>query len=701
MIQTNNGDRVKKKDKTKTKKKSNNKIYNSLRDDNNIMNRRVYILGIVIIVSFVIVSFKIFRLMVINNDYYKEKLSALTSDIVEGPSAPRGRIYDRNHKLLVDNKSVKTIYYHKQSKITPKEEIKLAKKIVKIINIDASKLSITNLKEFYIVDKDKAAYKKIKNDEWEKLKMRKLSLNDIENIKRDRVTNDDLKIYNDEDKKVAYIYYLMNKGYSYQDKIIKNKDVTDKEYAYIAEHVDELKGFNVKYDIERKYLYNDTFRSILGNLSTISNEDKSYYLSRGYSLNDIVGSSYIEKEYESILKGKKEKYRILSNNDLELIEEGKRGNDIVLTIDIKLQEEIEHILERELIYTKSEPNTHYFNSIFVVIEEPNTGEVLAMSGKQVINKNGKYEVIDYTPGVFTSPITPGSVVKGASMLVGYNTGAIKMGEYQYDDCIKLYSIPKKCSWGKLGLINDLDALAYSSNIYQFKTAMKVDNFKYSVNKKFIVKTSSINAYRKTFNELGLGVKTGLDLPVESSGNIGKNKSSDLYLNYAIGQYDTYTTMQLSQYINTIASNGNRLKPHLLKEVYDSSNTDKLVNKKEEIKPIILNKVNVDKKYLNRVKKGLTAVMDYGLGKNYMGDAPSPAGKTGTSESFYDSNHDGKVDVETLSNAFVGYAPSNKPVMSIAITLPNLVNPHGSSDLRSYANMRITKMISNKFFEIYK
>ena len=694
MIQTNIGDTMKKKEKT------NNKIYKSLRNDKKIIDRRLRIISVFISLIFTIISFKLFNVTIINNLYYKEKLAFLTTDEIEGVSAPRGRIYDRNHKLLVDNKKVPVIYYRKPNKVTSDDEIELAKKLLKYVDIDASKLNITNLKEFYIVDKKEEALNKITSEEWGMLKNRKLTLNDIDNLKKDRITEEDLKIYNKEDKKVAYLYYLMNKGYAYEDKIIKKDNVTDREYAYVAEHINELNGFNVKYDIERVYLYGDTFRSILGNISSITEEDKSYYLSRGYSLNDIVGVSYIEKEYESILRGKKEKYRVDSNNNLELIEEGKRGNDIVLTIDIELQQEIEKILEEELINIKSEPNTNYFNSTFVVIQKPNTGEILAMSGKQVINKNNSYEVLDYTPGVFTSSVTPGSVVKGASMLVGYNTEAIKIGEYQYDSCIKLYSIPKKCSWSNLGLINDIDALAYSSNIYQFKTAMKVDNFKYDVNKKFNVKDSSIDAYRTTFNELGLGVKTGIDLPNESIGNVGKNKSSDLYLNYTIGQYDTYTTMQLSQYINTIASQGNRLKPHLLKEVHEATNDEKLGEMIKEVEIEVLNKVDVEEKYIKRVQKGLRAVMDYGLGKNFMGDSPSPSGKTGTSESFYDSDHDGKIDVETLSNAFVGYAPSDKPVMSIAITLPNLVNPHGSSSERSYANIRLTKEISNKFFELY-
>lgn len=680
--------------------KKNRNIYESSRNDRKIMDRRFYIVSVFVVLIFIVVSFKIFNVTIIKNSIYKEFLANLTADIVEGSSAPRGRIYDRNHKLLVDNKAVGVIYYRKPNDVSASDEIILARKIVKKINIDYSKLSEINLKEFFIVDNGEIANAKITSEEWEKLKNRKLTLNDIDNLKKSRITDEDLAIYDDEDKKVAYLYYLMNKGYSYEDKIIKKYDVTDKEYAYIAENVENLDGFDVKYDWERVYLYGDVFRSILGNISTISQEDKDYYLSRGYSLNDIVGVSYLEKQYESILKGKKEKYRVDSNNNLILVENGIRGNDIVLTIDIELQKEVEEILKKELVATKSEANTDYFNHSFVVIQQPNTGEILAMSGKQVVYKNGNYEVLDCTPGIMTSPMTPGSVVKGASTLVGFNTGAIKIGEYQVDDCIKLYSVPKKCSWSKLGKINDLEALAYSSNIYQFKTAMKVADFDYYPNKKFEVDESVFATYRKTFNELGLGVKTEIDLPVESVGNIGSSGASDLLLNFSIGQYDTYTPIQLSQYITTIASNGNRLKPHLLKEVYKSSNNDELNNLLYKVEPVILNKVNVEEKYLKRVQKGLEAVMDYGLGKNFMGDSLSPAGKTGTSESFLDTDGDGKIDTETLSNAFVGYAPSDNPVMSITTTFPNLVNPNGSSSSRSYANIRITKMISNKFFELY-
>ena len=126
---------------------------------------------------------------------------------------------------------------------------------------------------------------------------------------------------------------------------------------------------------------------------------------------------------------------------------------------------------------------------------------------QVVKSGKEYKVYDVTSGIVTNPMTPGSVVKGASMLVGYNTSAIKMGERMNDSCIKIYMKPKKCSWKTLGRINDIDALAYSSNIYQFKTAMKVDGYNYTYNGKWQAKKESFDAYRDIFKQFGLGVKT--------------------------------------------------------------------------------------------------------------------------------------------------------------------------------------------------
>jgi len=667
----------------------------------NKINNRFNILIFITLFLFCLIAIKLIHIIIIDKSIYTKELEKLTERLVAGSRAPRGRIYDRNYNILVDNVAIPIIYYKKENKVSTAKEIEIAYLIANKIEIDYSDISEHVLKDFFITNNKEHADSLISDNEKELYKQRQLTDTDIYYLKLNRVTAEDLASFSELDKETAQIYYLMNSGYSYEDKVIKKDKVTDQEIAAIAEHVDELVGFNIKYDWKRIYPYGETFRSILGNIGSIAKENKDYYLDKGYTLDDKVGVSYIEKQYEEFLKGEKNTYRLISNNNAVLNKEGRRGNDIVLTIDIKLQQEIEKILEEEIIKTKNEPSTEFFNHIYAVIQEPNTGEVLAMTGKQVLKENETYKTYDITPGVMTSPVTPGSVVKAASMLVGYNTNAISIGEYQTDSCIKIYSKPKKCSWMNLGNVNDIDALRHSSNIYQFKIAMKVANFNYFYNAPFNVDTTNaFKTYRETFNQLGLGVKTEIDLPVESVGNIGTNMSPDLLLNFAIGQYDTYTTLQLSQYITTIASNGNRYKPQLLKTIHESSGIEEKGKVIYDIKPIILNKVGTETKYLERVQEGLKRVVLDGTGAKFMGNIKEPAGKTGTSESFLDTDEDGIIDSPTLSNAFVGYAPYSNPKMSLAIVFPNLVNSKSNSTSRSYAQYRITRKVSEKFFELY-
>ncbi len=671
-----------------------------MRKTEKIINQRLTFLEWILTGVFLLLLFCLFQTIFLKKDYYKQKLEELTNVIVYGESAPRGRIYDRNYRLLVDNQAVSVIFYQKEENITIAEEIELAYQVSSHLELDASKLNLRNFKEFYVAHYPEEAKKKITEEEWKRLERRELTLTDIENLKIARITEEDLSIFSEEEKKVAYLYYLMNRGYSYSEKVIKSENVSDQEYAYFSENNDKLRGFDTKVTWKRVYPYGNTLKSILGSVGSIPKESSQEYLNKGYSLTDIVGLSNIEKQYEDILKGEKAKYQKVSNHKIVLIEEAKRGQDIVLSIDIELQKEVDQIIDQELIKAKKEANTKYLSKTYVILQRPNTGEVLAISGRQVLKKNGSYETYDITPYSLTDPMTPGSVIKGASMLVGYNTGAIQIGEYTTDECIKISNLPQKCSSHQIGRLNDITALAESSNVYQFKIAMKVAGADYHYNQPLTINEEAFDIYRNTFYQFGLGVKTEIDLPVESLGYSGKSRAVDLLLNYSIGQYDSYTPIQLSQYITTIASNGNRLQPHLLKEVHASSNTSEIGPLIEEKKVNVLNVVDTKEEYLKRIQEGFVAVMEVGLGRRVMGDSPNPAGKTGTSESFIDSDGDGKIDTATTSNAFVGYAPADNPKMTITVTSPDVEDPNTGISHRTYMNRLIARKISNCYFEMF-
>ena len=668
-----------------------------------IEKRYKLLLIFVFILTSVIVIF-LYYTQIVKNSYYQNQVDTLSEKIIESDSAPRGRIYDRNGKLLVDNQAIKTIYYKKPANIKMSEEISLAYKVADLIDVDYSNLSDYNLRYFWIINHKAEASKLITDDEYKLLKERKIDADTILEYKIERITNYTLSQYSELDKEAAYIYYLMNKGYYYAEKII-DKDVTDLEYAEIAEHKNELNGFNNRLSWERVYPYGNYFRTILGNVSKpeigIPKEDKEYYLNVGYSLTDRVGISYLEKQYESVLKGTKTVYSLNNKGEYKLVSEGRRGNDIVLSIDIEMQKALEDILTEELLYTKTEPNSEYFDSSFVVVSNPKTGEILAMAGKQVKYEDGQYVVYDYTPGVITSSVTPGSSVKGASHIVGYKTGNLAIGEIRNDACIKIAATPLKCSFTQYGNIDDLEALKYSSNTYQFQTAIRVGGGVYQYDGPLLLDENAFNIYRSIFAEFGLGVKTGIDLPNEMTGYKGKNTMSGLLLDYSIGQYDNYTPIELSQYINTFASGGYRLEPHLLKKVYSStsSNLDNLIY---EINPTVLNKVDIDQIYIDRVKEGFKMVFEpLGTGYGIIDSVYKPAGKTGTAETFIDTNNDGIVDTETITSVVLAYAPYDNPEVSFTVISPNVAPLEATVYGMSRVNNRITQKVSQKYFEICK
>lgn len=697
---------IKKVSKSNTTKKRINK-YKYLKKKINIeelIEKRYTILVIIIAIIMSLLLIRLFYIQIIRNKHYKSELETLIVNVIEGDSAPRGRIYDRNGNLIVDNVSTKTIYYKKPSKVKTEDEIKIAYKVGEYIEVDYSKLTENMLKKFWILNNEEESDKRITDEEWNDLSLRKLTSNDIENLKLERVTDDDLSIYDEKAKEACYIYNLMNKGYYYTEKNIKNKDVTDEEFARIAENIDELPGFNVKLDWDRDYKYGNVFRSILGSVSSSESglpyNLKEYYLDKGYELTDRVGTSYIEYQYEEYLRGQKAKYQVNSDGTYVELEKGSRGNDIVLTIDINLQKAVEEILEEELRIAKNEPNTQYFDKSYVIINDPNTGEILAMAGKQIVSDDDGYKILDYTPGVITSSVTPGSIVKGASHIVGYNTGALKIGEVRNDACIKIAATPIKCSLIEYGNINDIEALKYSSNTYQFQTAMKVGEGNYRYNAPLKINESAFDIYRDTFKQFGLGTFTEIDLPNESLGYKGQSRLSGLLLDFSIGQYDTYTPIQIAQYMSTIANDGERMQPYLLKAVFDSKKGS-LTDVIYETEPKVLNKVDTKEEYLNRVKQGLNEVMlPGGTGYGYVGYEHTAGGKTGTAQSFLDTDGDGKIDTATTTTTFSAFVPFENPQVVFTIISPDVAPENVTYNGMSKVNTRISQKVSKKYFEIY-
>lgn len=672
--------------------------------NNKLINKRIIFIASIFFIFLIIISVKLFNMQLFDTKKSMASLNKLSTKIVYGESKPRGRILDTNGNILVDNIGINKIVYKKENGIKKEYEFKIAYMLAEKLSLDEDKITDEILKKFWIANNKDLAAKKITAKEYELYKQRKLKASKLEELKIKRVTKKEISSYNALDKKAAYIYYLMHNGYSYDDKVIK-EEITDEELFYVEENKGKLNGVSVVTTWKRVYPYGDLLKGILGSVSTSSNgipkDKKTYYLKKGYSLNDRVGLSYLELEYEDELKGTKDKYEV-KNGVKKLIKKGHRGNDIVLSIDINLQKEVEEILKEEILKAKSEANTNYYDHSSVIITDPRTGNILSVASKQVIMQNNNYKVNDYITSTLSLSISPGSVVKGASMLVGYKTGNLKFGDVYYDKCIKFKNTPKKCSWtNSLGSLNDITALKFSSNSYQFQLALKVAGVKYYYNMPVKIDSSALDTYRNVFKSLGLGSKTGIDLPNENVGYEGKESNAGLLLNYVIGQYDSYTIYQLASYINTVINDGDRLKLSLLKEIRSYTNDDSIGPVKLKYEKKSIDKLDLDKAYFLRVKEGFKSVMQGYLGRGYMGDIKDSAGKTGTSETFYDSDADKVVDTETYTKSFIGYAPADNPVMSIVSISPHVRVKNNYSNYSSNVNKRIVSRICNKFFEIYK
>ena len=647
------------------------------------MKSRRYFYYILVIFLFCILGVRLISIRA-SKEEYQEKLLAKTEVYVSGSSAPRGRILDTNGNVLVDNIGVKTIYYNKIKGINIEDEIEIAEKLADILTIDTA--GTKALKDYWLVTNSNGK-SLITEEEYKLLEERKLTNNDITDLKYERITEEMLNSFSDIEKKAAHIYSLMNDGYVYSKKEIL-KDVSESEYAKVIES--NIPGVTGELSWERIYLYGDTLKNIFGSIGLIPEERKEEYLSSGYELTDTVGLSYLEYEYEEYLKGTKAEYLVNSDNTLTLVSEEKRGNDLVLSIDINLQLKVEEIIKDKIILGDKYPNTDYYKDSYALVSDPNNGSILAIAG---IRRNDDDSWSDISLNTINKSFTIGSAVKGATIAVGYNYGLIEMDKYITDSCVKLYLVPEKCSFKNLGRINDLTALAYSSNYYQYLIAIALTGNTYKPNIKLNATEEHFNIYRNMLASFGLGVKTEIDLPGEQTGIIGKTIADDLLLNLAIGQYDTYTPVEVLQYINSLAT-GKRTALSLMKEI--KSNDDVILNNESTV----LNEIELEQVYLDRIREGLKLVLSEGTGRIYVDKSINAAGKTGTSESFYDSNSDGSVDVATITSTFAGYFPSDNPKFSVVVITPNISHNNGSNDTMYYGASKITKDITNYLAENY-
>lgn len=664
---------------------------------------------------FFLFSILILRLgfvQIVYGENFKRDLERKEDITVSNP-VPRGRMYDRDFKIIVDNIPKNAITFTNEG-FSQKDMLETAEKLAKLIDKKTDKVTDHDRRDYWILKHPKEADAKITNKEKELYEAKKLTDRDLYKLVLDRITTEELK-ETDKDLEVLALYREFMSGYKYTPQIVKNENVTEQEIAVVSENLQSLPGVDTTTDWDRAYSFENTLRSVLGKVTRsdegLPADRLEYYLARGYSRNDRVGKSQLEMQYEDILHGYKSKIKNITDKTGNVIQtqpitEGKKGKDLVLTIDMDLQMSVDKIIEEELWKAKQMPGTSLTDRAYVVLMDPRNGEVLAMSGKKIERnkETGKAEMVDDALGTFTTTYNVGSAVKGATVLTGYKTGAISPGTIFDDTGLKIQGTPLKKSYAYLGKMNEINALKLSSNVYMFRTAIRIGNGHYEYDKPLNIDNNAFDKIRKSFASFGLGTRTGIDLPNEQTGVKGRSTLPGYLLDLVIGQYDTYSAMQLAQYVSTIANGGYRMQPHVVKQIrepIEESNKPGQVVK--DIHPIVLNTIDAKRIWMNRVQTGFRKVMQEpgGTAYKFFSDVTyHPAGKTGTAEAFYDGplrSRFGKEPPPVMNLSLVSYAPSTNPEVAMAVLVPWSYS--GKEDNR--ANLKIGRRVLDLYFEMKK
>ncbi|WP_319470874.1 penicillin-binding protein 2 [uncultured Trichococcus sp.] len=641
---------------------------------------RLNLLFFIVFSLFSAVIFRLGYLQIVRGDEF-EAIVKRTETTLVTESVPRGLIYDRDGNILVGNEPQHSITYTRGANTTAKEMAKVASSLAGLMNVSIEELTERDLKDYWMAVNNEVMLERLSDDE------KLLPGSELYKVELEKVTAADIA-YSDEEKEIAAIFKRMNSAYALSTTSIKNKDVSDEELARVSENLSGLSGVDVATDWVRIYPESDLLKSILGGVTSekigLPSDKVATYLAKGYARNDRVGNSYLEQEYESVLSGTKSQWETITDQSGEVVTreesyEGKAGDNLVLTIDIDFQKEIEQIATDFL-----NSNVDSYNDrIYIVASDPNTGEILGMTGKQRSTAN---EIVDDALGVINSSYGMGSAVKGAMVLTGYMSGVISTdNNVLVDEPLQFQGSKLKKSVfnpyvGNQVAINDIEALARSSNIYMIKLAMLMGGqSSYESGGTLNISPDLIDELRSYFAQFGLGVKTGIDLPNEGNGLTGFSQAAVNVVDQSFGQYDLYTTLQLSQYINTIANGGTRYAPQLVSEIRSTDANGSLGALETTLETKVMNQVDVDAEAMERVQQGFYQVTHSTDGTAYSTFGKDPnnvAAKTGTAEAFYDGNNESLKNESVFNSTFVGYAPFDNPEITITVVVPYLRSETG-------------------------
>ncbi|WP_173249588.1 penicillin-binding protein PBP2B [Streptococcus sp. 3851] len=645
---------------------------------------RLNLLFSIVILLFMTIIGRLLYMQILNKDFYEKKLASASQTKVTTSSA-RGEIYDASGKPLVENTLKQVVSFTRSNKMTATDLKEIAKKLLTYVSISSPNLTERQLADYYLADPEiyKKTVEALPSEKRLDSDGNRLSESELYNNAVDSVQASQLN-YTEDEKKEIYLFSQLNAVGNFATGTIATDPLNDSQVAVIASISKEMPGISISTSWDRKIL-ETSLSSIVGSVSSekagLPAEEAESYLKKGYSLNDRVGTSYLEKQYEETLQGKRsvkeihlDKYGNMESVDT--IEEGSKGNNIKLTIDLAFQDSVDALLKSYFNSELGNGGAKYSEGVYAVALNPKTGAVLSMSGLKHDLKTG--ELTPDSLGTVTNVFVPGSVVKAATISSGWENGVLSGNQTLTDQPIVFQGSAPIYSWYKLAYgsfpITAVEALEYSSNAYMVQTALGIMGQTYQPN--MFVGTSNLETamgkLRATFGEYGLGAATGIDLPDESTGFVPKEYSFANYITNAFGQFDNYTPMQLAQYVGTIANNGVRIAPHIVEGIYGNNEQGGLGNLIQSVETKEMNKINISESDMSILHQGFYQV-SHGTSPLTTGRAFSDgatvsiSGKTGTGESYVAGGQ------EANNTNAVAYAPTENPQIAVAVVFPHNTN----------------------------
>ncbi len=412
-------------------------------------------------------------------------------------------------------------------------------------------------------------------------------------------------------------------------------DVPETTAIYLGERLEDYPGVEVSEGWQRVYRYAPLASHVVGYLGAIPVSEKGDYLGLGYKLSDKVGKAGIEQQYEDRLRGKPGQivYEVDARNRV-IREIGRRdpvpGNDVVLSLDLKLQQYAEQTLQEGLIQARTRCP---FDSLTgtcggpsfqapagaIVVEEPHTGQILAMATyptfdnrwfvEGITNKKIKQlypdpnKLAPFVNRAVSSPFQMGSTFKLVSSIAGLQSGLITPGSV-YDDQGR-YQIPN-CDVARFKCIFKNAGLARGSGPISLRTALTIssDTYFYRIGAELLLnKNPTLQNVARAF---GYGSDSGIDLPAEISGTvpdaalkkrlservppaISKAEGAGYYVGdnvlFATGQgLLSATPLQLTNAYATFSNGGNRMRPMMALGIVKPGTPDLVAGNGGQVNP---------------------------------------------------------------------------------------------------------------------